>query len=87
MVKYDSLISVINKCLDTLIRNDSIFRLDILKDNPEEKFEFWTDFKKIKEKFIESNLTYYGYAVLEKEIVTTHPVVFACKYKQKITYR
>ena len=66
--EYRNTLKQIYKCLDTLIAEDKRERINILKSKPDEKFERWTDYSKIKKILFESSKLFEKHAGLEREL-------------------
>jgi hypothetical protein len=69
IVRYDSLVKTFNKCLDKLIIEDLQYKKELLKENVNQTFDFWTDYSKIKEMFNKSDKTFKEFAELETNII------------------
>ncbi|MBK8807830.1 MAG: hypothetical protein IPO21_14750 [Bacteroidales bacterium] len=69
IAKYDSIISKINTCLDLLIIQDSVSRQKALEEDSTISFENWTDYKKIKEIFTESDSLFILFVTNESSIL------------------
>ena len=59
----------LNTCLDKLILEDDIDRKESRKEDPKLNFEFWTDYRLIKNKLAESNMLFEKHAQLESDII------------------
>lgn len=68
IAKYDSLILKINQCLDKLISEDINYRNELMKEDSNQNFEFWTDYKKIKLMLNQSDKLFREYAEIEMKI-------------------
>jgi small nuclear ribonucleoprotein (snRNP)-like protein len=66
--EHDSLLNLVYKCIDTLILEDKIYRAEFLKEDPNHKFDNWTDYEKIKELLIKSSNLFEQYCKLEMNI-------------------
>lgn len=65
---YLTTLEKLKTCLDTLTAQDDRFRKESLKENSEQKFQYWTDYRLIKTKLQESNALFEKHAKLESEI-------------------
>ena len=66
--EYKGILNTLYTCLDKLIAEDKKERAEMLKEDQNQKFDFWTDYEKIKEMYIESSKLFEKHADLEMEI-------------------